>query len=194
MIVGLWQWLIKVEESEIRRLPVKDITDIRELDICQEAKWLIGFWAAKARPAPCNKPCTWMNKEKRLSRGYWGAQYRERVASQLKFIRHWTCELLSWECIPDYEATWFVDPPYSNSAGRAYKFNEIDYPLLGQWCLHRKGQLIACDGGTRPEHDWLPFTLLTEINKSANPKGGKAVFKREFVYHKSDKKVGLGLY
>lgn len=193
VIVGLWNYLIKVKEEEIRSLSIGPCEDIRELPICQEAKWLLGFWYAKARPTPCNKPCTWLNKEKRLSRFYWGAAARERVAKQVKHIRHWTCEQKSWCDIPDFEATWFVDPPYSNSAGKAYPFHEIDYPLLGQWCMHRRGQVIACDGGTRPENDWLPFKLLTTINKSANPKGGKAVFKKEFVWTKSDLKVGFGL-
>lgn len=190
VIVELWNYLIKVEESEIRSLPIGKIEDIRELPICQEAKWLIGFWAAKARTTPCNKPCGWVNKEKRLSRMYWGPHARERVAKQVKHIRHWTCELKSWEQIADYEATWFVDPPYSNSAGRSYPFNKIDYPLLGEWCKHRKGQVIACDG---PEGTWLPFKLLTINNKSASPKGGKAVFKKEMIWTKSDLKVGFGL-
>jgi hypothetical protein len=194
VIVDLWNYLITVEASEVRKLPVGKIEDISALDIPQPAKYLLGFWYAKARSSPCNKPCGWVNKEKRLSRFYWGKAARERVARQVEHIRHWTCELKSWEQIADYEATWFVDPPYSNSAGRAYPFNKIDYPLLGQWCLHRKGQVIACDGGTRPEFDWLPFKLLTTINKSASPKGGKAVFKKEFIYHRSDAKVGFGLY
>src|SRR5258708_3091865 len=53
LIAGLWRYLMKVREKEIMRLPV-DIESVDEMrGVCQEAKWLVGFWFNKglARPA-----------------------------------------------------------------------------------------------------------------------------------------------
>jgi hypothetical protein len=46
VICGLWDYLIHVSPEEIRRLPLV-FSHIDELDLCQEAKWLIGFWLNK---------------------------------------------------------------------------------------------------------------------------------------------------
>lgn len=188
VIAGLWQYLIAVKESEIRALPRK-VTDLEGLALPQEAKWLIGFWLSKGASRPVSKPSAWMQNETRTSRGYWGGQVRERVAAQLKYIRHWKVFNKSYADAPDDEATWYVDPPYMGKRGKGYKFHAIDYPTLGAWCKTRKGQVIACEG---PDGDWLPFTDLL-VHKSTVPVHGKAVFGKEVVYHRSDKKVGFGL-
>jgi site-specific DNA-adenine methylase len=51
-------------------------------------------------------------------------------------------------------ATWFIDPPYDNPAGRRYRQQVVDYGRLRDYCLSRKGQVIVCEnqGAT-----WLPF-------------------------------------
>jgi site-specific DNA-adenine methylase len=56
-------------------------------------------------------------------------------------------------------STWFIDPPYDNTAGRRYREQVVDYGALAQWCLSRRGQTIVCEnvGAT-----WLPFEPLVE--------------------------------
>ena len=188
IVAGLWQYLITVKESEIRSLPAK-VEDLDALSIPQEAKWLIGFWLSKGSSRPVKKPSKWMEKEKRMSRGYWGGQVRERIASQLQYIRHWKVYNQSYETAPDDEATWYVDPPYMGDRGKGYKFHKLDYAALGKWCESRKGQVIACEG---PDGNWLPFVPLLE-HKSTVPVHGKAVFGKEVIWHRSEKKVGFGL-
>jgi hypothetical protein len=151
---------------------------------------IAGVWdyLIRVEPAEIRALPAWMEKESRMSRGYWGGLIRERVASQVSHIRHWKVYNKSYEEAPDTEATWFVDPPYKGDRGKGYKFHKIDYPALGKWCEARKGQVIACEG---PDGDWLPFSNLLE-HKSTVPVHGKAVFGKEVVYHRSDKTVGFG--
>jgi site-specific DNA-adenine methylase len=50
-VFGVWDYLIKASADEIRKLPL-DFESTDELSVCQEAKWLIGFWIAKATDQP----------------------------------------------------------------------------------------------------------------------------------------------
>jgi hypothetical protein len=56
-------------------------------------------------------------------------------------------------------ATWFIDPPYDNEAGRRYRQQVVDYGALRDWCLSRSGQVVVCEnvGAT-----WLPFEPVVE--------------------------------
>lgn len=65
--------------------------------------------------------------------------------------------------MPDINGTWFVDPPYE-VAGKSYKKNDINYELLSEWCLQRKGLLIVCENeGAK----WLPFDYFGDIKATA---------------------------
>lgn len=50
-VVGVWKYLITASEDEILRLPT-DFETVDQLDICQGAKWLIGYWLNKANAEP----------------------------------------------------------------------------------------------------------------------------------------------
>ena len=54
IICGVWDYLIKSSESDILALPTV-IEDTRLLNVCQEAKWLIGFWLNKGSISPRKK-------------------------------------------------------------------------------------------------------------------------------------------
>ncbi len=56
-------------------------------------------------------------------------------------------------------ATWFIDPPYDNAAGRRYRQQVVDYGALRNFCLSRKGQIIVCENVGA---DWLPFEPIVE--------------------------------
>lgn len=171
-IVGTWQYLLRASEQEILDLPdIPEGQTVNDLNVCQEAKWLIGWWIHKGDASPKLSPTTWMRSGQSL--GFYGQKIRQRIASQLHAIRHWTITLASYTDIPNEAATWFVDPPYNNKAGKEYPFNNIDYAHLADWCRTRNGQTIVCEneGAT-----WLPFEpfMMAKSNPSKCGKGRSA--------------------
>lgn len=66
---------------------------------------------------------------------------------------------LDYRSIPNQPATWFIDPPYNNEAGRRYRTGVgIDYDELAVWCKSRQGQVIVAENAGAK---WLPFEELT---------------------------------
>ena len=102
----------------------------------------------------------------------WNAAQRERLARQAPLVRHWTIIEGEYTDAPNIEATWFVDPPYANTAGRQYVHADVDYETLGAWCEDREGQVIVCenDGAT-----WLPFRQFATLKAGVNGHGSKEV-------------------
>jgi site-specific DNA-adenine methylase len=179
VIAGLWAYLIRVAASEVRALPlVQDGDDVQGLAIPEEARWLIGFWLNKGSSAPCRTPSAWMRSGIRPN-SYWGITIRERIASQVDKIRHWSVVCGSYDQMPNQRATWFVDPPY-DGAGKHYRKNQIDYVHLGAWCMSRSGQMIVCEneGAT-----WLPFEPFIVAKANESRTGGKTT--REAIWHRS---------
>lgn len=154
-IVGVWDYLIHVSESEILSLPDVGPEGTASLDVAQEARWLIGFWLNKGASAPRVRSSAWMRSGIRPG-SFWGNSVRQRISRQLSTIRHWQVKLCAFDKVAvGGPATWFVDPPYVG-AGSHYRHgsSRIDYSALGAWCASRPGQVIVCenDGAT-----WLPF-------------------------------------
>lgn len=170
-ICGVWDFLIRAKESEILSLPT-GITDVRELNLPQEAKWLIGFWLNKGMTSPCNVPSKWMRDHasdtSRLNT-YWGEGVRQRIADQIQFIRHWKIHNLPYAEIENRDACWFVDPPYQVS-GTRYRFNQVDFSHLADWCRSRQGQTIVCE---QEGAAWLPFAPFRTIKALEGKKGSK---------------------
>ena len=158
-IVGIWQFLITVSESEIRSLPL-DFDHVDDLAIPQEAKWLLGYWIKKGSVTAGKSRTAWA-RQYRYSPDckVWGEPARERIASQLHGIRDWKAVLGSYEDAPDLRATWFVDPPYS-VAGKHYKHSAVDYGRLAEFCQSRKGQTVVCENTGA---DWLPFREFRKV-------------------------------
>lgn len=88
---------------------------------------------------------------------------RDKLAWAHDLCRTWQITNLPYERMVDNwaagPATFYVDPPYANAAGRRYRQQVVDYAALAQWCLSRRGQVIVCEnvGAT-----WLPFESLVE--------------------------------
>ena len=84
-----------------------------------------------------------------------------RIIHKLEYflprIKHWRFNQMSYYNQSNPTATWFIDPPYNNAAGRRYRQHDIDYGYLADWCKHRQGQVIVCENAGA---DWLPFTPL----------------------------------
>jgi 16S rRNA G966 N2-methylase RsmD len=155
-VIGTWQYLIRTPAEEIMRLPLYDGTweTTDDLDLPQEARWLIGWWLGKGNIAPCKRPSAWVSKipPENTGENVWGVGVRARLARQVGLIRHWEAIHGSYLDIPNTEATWFIDPPYE-VMGR-YRVRDINFPQLAAWCQDRLGQVIVCEneGAT-----WLPF-------------------------------------
>jgi 16S rRNA G966 N2-methylase RsmD len=168
-ICAVWNYLIRVSPKEVRRLPLA-FGHVDELDLCSEARFLIGFWLNKATTSPSKSPSKWMRDYQSMQPGvYWGEKIRERIASQVDGIRHWKITQTLYGEIPDQGATWFIDPPYE-LAGKAYRFHDIDYANLAQWCQSRSGQVVVCENAGAT---WLPFRPFRTIKGLEGKRGGK---------------------
>lgn len=183
VLFGVWDYLIHVKESEVRSLPlIKERIDEVGDTIPQEAKWLIGFWLSNGTVQPQKKMSKWADQEEYGTSAFlWSAKCRDRIADQLKFIRHWKVQQGSYADLVNEKATWFIDPPYQGEAGKHYKFNhsQIDYEHLGKWCQSRQGMVIVCESS---EADWLPFRPFVRNTKW----GHRAKKSHEVFYYQRD--------
>ena len=174
VIVGVWDYLIKASELELRVLPDVPIGGtVDELEVCQEARWLIGFWLNKGASRPRKSPSSWMRSGVRPG-SFWGPRVRDTIASQVRHIRHWKVRECSYDDLDDATSTWFIDPPYQR-AGKHYVYGSrgIDYRALGEWCMSRKGQIVVCenDGAT-----WLPFEPIACVKTSRANRSNEAIW------------------
>lgn len=168
-ICAVWDYLIHVRPEEILALPLL-FDHVDEIDAPQEARSMIGYWLNKGTVQPSKSPSKWMQDYRIKQPGvYWGEKIRERIASQVGCIRHWTITQSTYANIPNQLATWFVDPPYE-VAGRAYRHHDIDYTHLASWCMSRNGQAIACENAGA---DWLPFKPFRVVKGLEGKRGGK---------------------
>jgi len=172
IVAAVWRYLLAVSPTEIRSIPDVPVDGcVGDLDVCQEARWLVGFWMNRGASSPRKRPSLWMREGLRPG-SFWGARVRETIASQVDAVRHWEIHECSYAALPFVgEATWFVDPPYQR-AGKHYRHGSagIDYAHLSKWCRERPGQVIVCENEGA---DWLPFRRLADV-KTAR-KGSRSV-------------------
>ena len=177
VVAEMWRYLIHVSEEEIRRIPVNP-RSIDELPawVPLPARHLIGWWFNNAVASPRTTLSAGRIKLAEMGRKMegWTEATRDRVASQLRAIRHWEIIEGDYTDAPYVEATWFVDPPYNNAVGRHYKHgpDRIDYAALGEWCQNRPGQVLVCENeGAK----WLPFRPFVTLKAGVNGKGSHEV-------------------
>lgn len=190
VVFGVWDYLQRAGPKEILALPgeVANVDDL-PAHICQEAKWLIGFWLNHGIAVP-------IKRNKRVRPGsfwarrlagdnylmkFWSADVRERVAYNASFIADWTIIHGSWEHTPDIDnAHWHVDPPYQH-VNTMYRYTEIDYTALAHWCRERvtryDGFVEVCETS---KATWLPFQSF-KVRRGATGRGRKG-FSDEAVY------------
>ncbi len=183
IICGLWEYLIRVTESEIIGLPLA-VENVDELSICQEARWLIGFYLSHGTTSP-RKTITTRFKRGLRPNSYWGEAVRSRIAHQVHYIRHWKVKNASYQALSNEEATWFIDPPYSGKDGKQYRDKIDDYSSLAEWVRSRAGQVIACE---QSGAEWLPFKSAG-IARANSPPTGKSYCHEVVWYGGSDEIV-----
>lgn len=108
-----------------------------------------------------NRGCGGSPRPTVQNRNRWAYGGRERIANNLYKIKHWKIIRADYQNSPDIKATWFIDPPYNNSAGKEYRVKFFDYKLLADWCKNRLGQAIVCENQNA---DWLPFRSLVDFH------------------------------
>lgn len=85
---------------------------------------------------------------------------KPRLMQWIPLVAHWKLTGLDYSAVAtDDSATWFVDPPYNNSAGRRYRLGmqSDEFGHLARWVDTLRGQVIVCENGGA---DWLPFEPL----------------------------------
>jgi len=162
LIVQLWSYIIRVSPREILAIPdLPQGGTVDDMALCQEARWLVGFWLNVGVTAPRKAPSSWMRSGVRPG-SFWGERVRAQLASQVDRVRHWRvfeCDYADCPAVTG-AVTWFIDPPYQG-AGTHYKYGaaKLDYGELGRWCLSlsHTDQVIVCENAGAT---WLPFSLL----------------------------------
>lgn len=172
IIVGLWEYLIGASSREIQRLPdLEPGQSVDDIDIPQEARWLIGFWLNRGSAQPKKTQTAFSSRTDR-SQLNWSERARERIAANLHLVRDWQVRLGSFETISRHrEATFFIDPPYVDK-GRYYRFSDIDYCQLAEWVRFIPGQVMVCE---QDGADWLPFVSLASV-KSTKGRSHEAIW------------------
>lgn len=156
-VCGVWRYLIGVSSADILALPLMQPgDDVADLPICQEAKWLLGFWINQGSSVPKR---TMGGRASNRKFGTWGEQPRARLAAQVDFIRHWKIIEGDYTQAPDIAATWFLDPPYVGQ-GKQYPHSVTDFAALAAWSKARRGQVMVCESLGA---DWLPFEPITTV-------------------------------
>ena len=174
-VVGVWNFLIKSSEKCILSLPdIPPSGDLSDLVVCQEARWLIGYWTGAGDAHPRQRiSSSWFRRDRRAPRGYWCDRVRQRLANQVRYIRHWAIKEASYLDAPNMNATWFIDPPYARSGKRYLFASSIDYAHLAHWSRERRGTSIVCE---QVGADWLPFVPLVTTSSVANKPSAECVF------------------
>ena len=157
IVAEMWRYLIAVSPAEVRRIPVVEHIDELPAWVPAGARALVGFTLTTAAASPRKSLTSGLRKLRASGRrlGGWYAERRERVASQVERIRHWTIIEGDYTEAPNVEATWFIDPPYQFAGSHyVHRLAPYEYRLLADWCHLRRGQVMVCEnvGAT-----WLPF-------------------------------------
>jgi site-specific DNA-adenine methylase len=173
-VIVTWQYLIDVandpaKKEDFLKLPTPDGGFTKNNPIPQYldgAKYLIGWWETSSQTSPSPYQFS------RSRGGEWSERKKEKIYNQLHKIQNWEAHLLSYEQIPDTEATWHIDPPYQK-AGSRYVNNTIDYKALGDWVKTRSGQVMVCE---QEPAQWLDFKHLKTTVNGSNKKYNEVVW------------------
>ena len=152
-IIRIWKWLQKCSPSDIIGLPdLKSGETVDSFDLCDEAKWLIGFCINRGSAQPKKSPKVFNS---------WSDNKRQ-IAGQLFKIRRWNIMCGDYKSVDNQTATWFIDPPYQTGGEWYVEDNSsVDYKELEVWARSRNGQVIVCEN---TKANWLPFWPIGELS------------------------------
>lgn len=169
-VAGLWSWLIGADPEEILSLPASELVtgqDIRDLHIPMWGKHLIRRWQRTGHTSSWTVS-KWCNS----NTGFWCEETKRAVAENIQKIRHWKVILGEYDCVPNQEATWFIDPPYQHVKNVYGDKSTLDYEKLSAFCRTRVGQRIVCE---QSGADWLDFQPFSKVRTMRAGHGGDSM-------------------
>lgn len=178
VITGIWEYLVGSNRDDILGLPLlgrwRSLNDYPDLDV--RARNLISFWLWKGSPKAKHQEIgKWWGVK-----GIWSSRTRERIANQIRFIKHWRIMSVGYDLLPSsLEATWFIDPPYQSQKLKVYKKSTISYMHLARFCKSLKGQVIVCE---QEGADWLDFRPHKSVQGAYNISNKRARYSREVIW------------
>ena len=156
-LIHAWQWLQQASARDVMLLGnVTPGARVCDLSSCSGVQ---AFARHNANPASTG------GRPNFTARGAnrWNRQ-RQAWSRWPDRVRHWEIFAGDYRLACDSIATWFIDPPYSTSAGQYYKSDSLNYTKLSNWCETRSGQRIVCE---QFGADWLPFQILGHVKGQA---------------------------
>ena len=180
VIVDIWQWLQTCSKSDILKFPkFKKGEDIRNFGLSEIEVKFLGFLVAGQGAA---SPQYVVSKFGEFEHG--NQNVYKRVAENLHKIKHWAIQLGTYDEIPNFEATWFIDPPYQ-FGGEYYRYSnkQLDFNHLGRWCEQRNGQVIVCEN---TKADWLPFKQMQKIQGTSNTNTVEAIWSNHITNYDNE--------
>lgn len=192
-VVNLWNWLItEVTPDYILSLPLTfDIPniDLRELDLPQPAKDLIGYSFTRGT-RPQYKPGPWA-KQRYGALSYWGPKLRQRVANAIPYINKWRAICCDYtEIETDLQATWFIDPPYIGNRTEGFYKKKLNHEELAGWTKKLTGRVISCD---LVDAKYLPFKPLAPGYKFRSIQTKKTPPVKEAIYTYDNYQIKSGI-
>lgn len=148
-VFKIWEYLKNASKQDIMNLP-DVITDLREMNLSDAEKYLIGYCIGRGSARPRNINGKFNN---------WATD-KIRIANDIHKIKHWQILKCDYTDIENEKATWFIDPPYKVQV-HGYNCKIDDYIKLAEWCKERNGQIMVCEN---ENGDWLPFKPLKKLN------------------------------
>lgn len=152
VIIDIWDYLKECSIKDILNLkcPAKGTVLGYENYDCDAQRYLIGFMIARVQITPANTVTSFGLERFDAD--------KKRIAANLFKIKHFKTQCISYDEIPNQQATWFLDAPYQ-FGGETYKHNnrKINFNNLSEWCTSREGQTIVCENHLAT---WLPFVPM----------------------------------
>ena len=193
-VCAIWDFLINCTERDIERMPdwiddprqVISLPDVQKRIITQWLSFGTRNWIIReySQLKTYKNFLQWKrdggeNPNASGKQLMWCPDVKRRIIKQKERITEWTIDHLSYEKIPNVEAHWHIDPPYSKYRwGLPYKFaqNKIDYNYLSQWCKTRDGAVDVCE---QEGADWLEFKPLKVNTNLRRKKYTEMVWRNE---------------
>ncbi len=174
-LAEMWRWLIAASPADVLAVPCVDHVEELPDAVRDGARVLVRMSFANGGAKLRNHVSTAIVKYREQHSADtvfgWSPRNRQRIASQVLAIKHWHVIEGDYTAAPDIDATWFIDPPYNNRAGRHYPCGSdaIDYAALGDWCRERRGQVMVCENDGA---DWLQFRPFATFRRGLNKTEG----------------------
>jgi hypothetical protein len=197
-VADIWAYLRKASVKQIMALPddVQAKVNINESlpHLKQVERDLMGYWFDKGQPEPTYTPSNWMLTHPNDM--FW-PKVKPRIASQLRYIRHWETHHARYRAIhnpedPLMNCTLFIDPPYQLHGSMYSQSNlMLDYDELREIILqlHWSNQIIICEGEGA---NWMPFEFFCTGSRPTHSRDGDGI--NELVWYRAarDRRPAIG--